>query len=886
MGGWIRRTGIVIALASFASATTIQTSDTQKALDDALFVANASRENLRYPRVNPADKETLPFVAAVMHDPLAGIDTLTGLHQRASRPISQLLLLTRREVLGDASDSPPATIFIDDAVPDAVPTEFRASMQRLAGAIQASNTAVNSALSKLSSEEQRSLIESLPQWAAGEDVKFDFVKQKPLSMQAMRNLLGRVDLPLLRRTAESLAAVVEREIGTLKQSAGSTRFLGRVEGRIGNIPFVLAGKGDNVHNERGAMLTVDLGGNDRYIGRHGAGIGYASVFIDLDGDDTYDVPDASAGAGLLGIGLAYDYGGNDTCRGKSLCFGAGLAGVGAWYKVGGGDEYRSDSLSQGFGYFGIGICEDSGGVDVYTAQTHSQGSARTRGVGWLIDAGGDDVYRALGRESNSQGASSGFYGWAPEAAGGVGLLTDLKGSDDYRASDNAQGSGTERGLGSLYDAEGNDTYSGGTWCQASGNRTGAGYLFDSTGDDLYASLGGSCAFAGEESVAVLEDRAGADRYSSLGPSIVSALPSGTALLIDGGGVDVFAATAGNTSGSGFALLIDLGTAYRLASEFGGPRASSLAGGLHYSVPGGAAEDDTQSIPRITAQANSLPMPLTGEMELIFSRATQRAKPENLLTIGEARNRLVGIGKNGVVWMVERKLAGASEAELQVIGLVARTSGTEAINAVVLAVNSSDDAVAVGALRVSAAYRFSDAGALLKSALERPALQSEAIRTARRLRAIGVAPELMILTANQNRWLARIAADALAEIADPGSVGTAQALLSSPEWPIRAAAHQVLSQNAAVAFPIARAMASSGLEKEARLGLELLGRIGSAESLAEAAKGLKDQRPGVRVQALLALNGRFPKDALPQLAVLREDGDLRVRLVAQSVEVGR
>ncbi len=885
----IKRTATLFRLAFGAAlGVLVLTSPAQdaerRALDDAFFIANVRPETLHYPRISPADTGVLPAVARMLNDPLG--DSLAEIHSRASSPISQLLVLVRKSLLDDAVDIPAGSYVIDDGALPEIPVEFRASIQRLTGAIQNSNTAIRNALSKLSESEQRALIESLPQWASNLEARFDFVKQKPLAMRDMQALLAKIDMSAIRRTAEQLSVAVERELATLKQLAASSSFIGKVEGRSSGVPFVLAGKGDDIHNERGAMLTIDLGGNDRYIGRHGAGIGYASAMLDLDGSDTYDVPDASIGVGLLGIGLAYDLGGSDTCRSKNLGFGAGLAGVGVWRKVGGDDDYRGGMLAQGFGYTGAGICQDTGGSDLYTIQAFGQGSARTKGVGWLIDQDGMDQYRALNQESFAQGASAGFFGWATDTPGGVGMLSDLKGQDTYSASDYAQGCGVGQAVGALHDAEGRDVYSGGRWCQASGNRAGAGYLTDLSGDDLYASDSGSCAFAGEESVAILRDKAGADRYVCLGPSIVTALPSGTALLIDGGGVDVFGARTGVAVGSGFALCLDLGSAYRMAEEFGQSKVLYDSGNGRYSVAGGTPEDDLPLIPPITATPNSATMPSPQELESIFAKASQRQTATNLQEIGEARNRLVSIGLNAAKWMIERKLSGATENERGVIGLVAKSSGQEAVNAVALAIASSDDMVAKGALRVCADFGIADAGALLRAASERPALLPDAIYTARRLKTLSLVPELMILAANQDRYLARLASEALAEIGDPGSAGTAQALLTSAEFPIRSSAFALLAKNPAAAYPIARALASSGVEAEARLGLELLGRLRSSEALLEASKGLKDSRPGVRLQALLALNGQFPKEALPQLAMLREDADMRVRLVAQSVEIGR
>lgn len=887
MKGQITRVGVGLLCAICAVAASAQFSDNdKKALSDAFFIANAGPENFRYPRIDPRDKDTLPFVHRVLSDPLAGAETLYGLHQKSNTSISRLLLVVRREMLEDKNETPPAPIFIDDAVPNQVPQEFRPSLQRLAGAIQAANNTIRAAMSKLSESEQRALIESLPQWASNTDVKFDFVKQKPFSLNEVSSLIAKVDLQEIRRSAETLAAVAEREMAIIKQAAGSSLFLGKVEGRVGNVPFVFAGKGDDIHNERGAMLTVDIGGNDRYIGRHGAGIGYSSVMIDVDGSDTYDVPDASLGAGILGVGLAYDLGGNDTCRAKSLAFGAGVAGVGCWYKTGGDDDYRGSSLVQGFGYYGIGLCTDTSGDDTFTAESFAQGSARSNGVGWLTSLNGNNTYRTTAQESYSQGSSSGFYGWAPNAPGGIGMLTDLGGIDSYQAGGYSQAAGFGRACGSLFDANGDDLYLGGNWSIASSSREGGAFLFDSLGDDRYAGVSAACCCAIERSVSVLVDNAGSDLYSAGRSFIAASLQMGYSLLFDGGGIDIYSPRLGSSQNSSFSMSVDIGQLQLAGTEMTDSYGRYKDGFLRMLIPGGVSGSPDLILPPITMKPNTASMPTPPEMEKLFALASQRLKPTTLAEIADARNRLVSIGLEAVKWMVEKKLATATDNEIDVIGLVANAAGQDAINAVVLSINNPNESLAVGALKVSAKYAFKDAGALLSAAIQKPGLRLAAIQAAVMLKEKAAAPDLMLITAGQDRWEACLAAEALWHTNDPGSVGTAQVLLGAQEWPLRQSAFMLLAENPTMSLPIAKAMSMSTVEKEARLGMELLGRIGTQEALAEAVKGLKDQRPGVRIQALLALNERFPKEALPQLANLREDGDTRVRLVAKSVSIGR
>lgn len=92
--------------------------------------------------------------------------------------------------------------------------------------------------------------------------------------------------------------------------------------------MIVGGKGPNTYTDRSAVLLIDLGGDDSYSGRHGAGPGYASVLIDVSGNDNYHVPDLSLGAGLLGIGFAYDLAGDDIYRGSRFAWAQGLRASG------------------------------------------------------------------------------------------------------------------------------------------------------------------------------------------------------------------------------------------------------------------------------------------------------------------------------------------------------------------------------------------------------------------------------------------------------------------------------------------------------------------------------------------------------------------------------
>src|SRR5262249_48168234 len=112
---------------------------------------------------------------------------------------------------------------------------------------------------------------------------------------------------------------------------------------------VISGDGNDRH-EGPALLLIDTGGDDTYVGGSDGNGGRpassgsaaasgpeagVSVLIDLGGNDSYrparwtrSAPGPSAGAGVLGYGYLIDLAGDDTYEGSCITEGAGLFGVG------------------------------------------------------------------------------------------------------------------------------------------------------------------------------------------------------------------------------------------------------------------------------------------------------------------------------------------------------------------------------------------------------------------------------------------------------------------------------------------------------------------------------------------------------------------------------
>jgi len=344
-----------------------------------------------------------------------------------------------------------------------------------------------------------------------------------------------------------LAQAVEKAMPALEKHRGSAHSLD-IQTPLGRL--ILAGGGGDIHYAKDCALLIDLGGSDTYYG----GIAATgpdlpvSVVIDLAGDDKYinghkGIP--SQGSGVLGIGMLLDLGGDDRYETKTFSQGCGRFGAGLLYDAAGSDEYVSEGFSQGAGMYGIGILFDRAGNDSYNTVYYAQGYGFSAGLGLLADAAGDDRYTAddtnlihVGdetpkhNESDAQGYGAGRRGDHTDGhnmSGGLGILHDLAGDDEYYAGVFSQGSGYWYGFGVLNDHEGDDRYRGVFFNLGAAAHFAIGALFDDSGDDksdLVMTLGFgtahdcSAAFyidAGGDDVYTMSD--GDERACSLGSSL-------------------------------------------------------------------------------------------------------------------------------------------------------------------------------------------------------------------------------------------------------------------------------------------------------------------------------------------------------------------------------
>lgn len=298
----------------------------------------------------------------------------------------------------------------------------------------------------------------------------------------------------------------------------------------------IAGAGGDVHASPG-FLSLDLGGNDSWRGRHGANaapLGRIALAVDLSGDDSWDGGESACalGCGLFGLGAVLDASGDDTWRVTESGLGAGWFGTGVVADFAGNDSWIvKEGWAQGAAHAGVGVLADLAGDDAYECAQQSQGLGSTLGAGVLIDVSGNDRYVARDdgnvsplylNQSVAMAQGCGYgrradLGDGHSLAGGVGVLLDGAGDDLYHAQVWAQGAGYWWALGILEDRGGNDTYENGKYSLGAAAHFAIGSFVDLAGDDRYnVGIEGAVnqyhAHARDGSIGVAIDGDGNDEY--------------------------------------------------------------------------------------------------------------------------------------------------------------------------------------------------------------------------------------------------------------------------------------------------------------------------------------------------------------------------------------
>jgi hypothetical protein len=319
--------------------------------------------------------------------------------------------------------------------------------------------------------------------------------------------------------------------------------------------WIVGGDRPNRYNMDVIAAIFDVGGADVYTYSNPSSSPY-QIVIDQSGDDLYESNADLAGpaAAAFAVSVLHDRAGNDRYVSHHQgSIAAGLFGVAILIDDAGNDVYVNDTSgagwSQGAAMYGAGMLIDRAGDDAYQAQILAQGVGGPGGIGLVVDAEGNDDYTANGSHFPSKyqtpgvaaGLSQGFgLGVRGYAAGGTGAIYDLAGDDRYSVGEFGQGSGYFQCLGILHDVAGNDRYVGSRYAQASAAHQAAGLLIDDAGNDSYTCLGPAAQAASwDQSTAMLIDRSGDDTYSAGELAQGAAAQQASAVLIDLDGRDAY-----------------------------------------------------------------------------------------------------------------------------------------------------------------------------------------------------------------------------------------------------------------------------------------------------------------------------------------------------------
>lgn len=405
----------------------------------------------------------------------------------------------------------------------------------------------------------------------------------PQIYQQLVSFYRTVEMNYLYAAAQDMAAAVEKAEGILKTVPETESYDVNIATVWGDI--VLSGGGDSTHDVEESFILFDTGGRDTYVNpaSNQSIANWLSVCIDTDGNDLYvsdkalltttveswpdrgkerEIPGPASA--MFGLSFLIDSEGDDIYRTHRPGLGSATFGVAMMVDKSGADTYDAYADAQGFAKFGVGVLEDHEGDDRYLGFTQVQGVGITAGVGALIDREGDDVYIAndtvidfpspQSPEHNvslSQGAGYGFrsdYLTGHSLSGGVGLLYDQAGDDEYECAVFGQGVGYWESIGMLIDEKGNDKYHGLWYVQGGSAHYAIGYLEDMEGDDTYVADMNMAQGAGHDfSIGYLLDHSGDDLYTAPNLSLGAGNANGIGVFVDFAGNDEYI-TRGTTLG--------------------------------------------------------------------------------------------------------------------------------------------------------------------------------------------------------------------------------------------------------------------------------------------------------------------------------------------------
>ncbi|MCF7920497.1 MAG: hypothetical protein K9N06_11355 [Candidatus Cloacimonetes bacterium] len=374
--------------------------------------------------------------------------------------------------------------------------------------------------------------------------KYGIIKPENIETDTLKAMIGRIDLEALFRTAVINKAGFDLLDNYLQYLRLEMTKPFEYESRYGLMRIGSSGD-DQIKNNY--VFIYDPAGNDSYLGRIETNWSKQPYFwvIDGAGDDYYHCQEL---AGLVsvkgGIGMLRDHAGDDVYTGGDYAVSA-IWGYCELNDMRGNDIYSFGLHAAGAATYGICLLVDEKGRDSYHVTQYGEGFGSTLAFGAIMDYEGFDNYYAGGKYMHAplapldyRSLSQGFgFGMRPDLAGGIGMIFDGSGNDNYTGGVYSQAVAYWYALGIIYDKEGYDYYDSVYYPQGSGIHLAGGFLFDGEGDDHYYSKNGpGQGSAHDWAVGFLIDRGGNDHYS-VGGGNGMALTNSVVVFLDVSGDD-------------------------------------------------------------------------------------------------------------------------------------------------------------------------------------------------------------------------------------------------------------------------------------------------------------------------------------------------------------
>jgi hypothetical protein len=422
---------------------------------------------------------------------------------------------------------------------------------------------VDAALATISDEQRAAVVAALEQTLWGDPevrVSEDDERQHFEVLTGTWDSLDRAALLAAGQAWSDVVLVAAQELWALPEEAWPAEPL-ILPTALGE---VWIGSRDSNAGSGDPVLLIDPGGDDHWRiapqrdALPSAGFKAARAWIDLGGSDVWRGGQGGPGGALFSVAAGVDLSGDDIYRSGRLSQGAAAFGFSTWLDQGGADRYLGTVAVQGFAAFGAAILRDAGtDGDLYQAGFLAQGASHSGGVAVLHDGGGPDRYVLGGTFEDNPNRLSGHYsscgqgfsiGMRPYAGGGVALLLDESGHDQYIGGLWVQGSSYWHSLAALVDRGGNDLYSATQYSQGSGIHLSSAGLFDGGGDDRYLLPNLGQGSGHDLAVSWLIDASGDDLYTGSNLLQGATIANAASFFLDRSGDDTYASRTANSRG--------------------------------------------------------------------------------------------------------------------------------------------------------------------------------------------------------------------------------------------------------------------------------------------------------------------------------------------------